>query len=198
MDTPSAEPTALYRYFDADDGLLYIGISRDPDARWTAHLYESKAPWCQLAAARTLEWHPSRDEAARAEIAAIRAERPRFNGSHNYAEAAFDPALWPTVTGKSKAVQLAALMRGEIASGRWAPGERIPSLAALGHAVGLSLSRVSSAVAALKDEGLLTFRAGNGLFVTRPDERPAPTTEAPIEPKTYVKLPHDWCWSQLA
>lgn len=173
-----AERTALYRYFNADGDLLYIGISIDPDGRLKAHR-DNHEPWVSEAARRSVEWHDTRADALKAEEEAIKAERPRFNGKHNYNDAPFDPAAWPRVTGRHKVPVIVDLMRSEIASGRWACGQRIPSLRTLGQAAGASIRIVSRASVQLQADGLLDFRPGHGLFVTGP---------ATIRPK----LPHDW------
>lgn len=194
---PSApERTALYRFYGADGDLLYVGISIDPDGRWKAHR-DNKEKWVPFVARRTVEWLDSRPEALDAEARAIRSERPRYNGTHNYDEVVFDPSSWPKATGKAKGSTVADLMRNEIQTGRWATGMRIPPLSTLATAAGVGRSIVSSAAKTLKNEGLLSFRAGHGLFVEQSAVEPAPSSP-PSEAKTFVKLPHDWCWSQLA
>ncbi|MGW2223840.1 hypothetical protein [Streptomyces formicae] len=193
------EPIALYRYFDADDALLYIGISNDPDFRAKAHLYESRRDdWPKRAVRRTDEWLDSREVALAAEKEAIRAERPLYNGTHNYDEASFDPAWWPRVIGSPKSSIIADLMRREISCGAWPLGTRIPSLRTLAGAAGLtSSSSAGRAAALLKAEGLLDFEAGHGLFVARLEPLPEPlASDVPVkravEPKDRVKIPHDW------
>jgi hypothetical protein len=42
---------ALYRYFDADDRLLYVGMSGDLAARDSSHIAKSR--WMELAARST-------------------------------------------------------------------------------------------------------------------------------------------------
>ncbi|MFF7329698.1 GntR family transcriptional regulator [Streptomyces sp. NPDC008150] len=176
----SPERTALYRYFDAKDELLYIGISNDPDFRRKAHLHEPRPDnWPSKAVRRTIKWHDSRSLARKAEQEAIRAERPRYNEKHNYEDAPFDPAAWPTINARHKVPKIAALMRAEIKSGRWGLGQRIPSLRALGEAVGAHSRIVSKASVILQGEGFLDFQPGRGLFVTHPQGN-------------RVKLPHDW------
>lgn len=174
----SPERTALYRYFDANEGLLYIGISIDPDGRLKVHR-DNHAPWVNEVSRRAVEWHGSRPLALKAEAEAIKAERPRYNGKHNYDDAPFDPASWPKVTASRKVAAITELMRSEILDGRWVHGKRIPSLRTLGDAAGASIRIVSKASVILQSEGLLDFRPGHGLFVTRP-------------PRTRPKLPHDW------
>lgn len=176
----SPEPTALYRYFDAADVLLYVGISIDPDERWKAHRYGTdRDGWPKEAVRRTVEWRDSRPEALTAEEEAIKTEKPLYNEKHNYDDAPFDPASWPTVDARHKVPEIAALMRAEIASGRWAPGQRIPSLRTLGEAAGAHGRIVSKASVLLQGEGILDLQPGHGVFVARA-RRPDP------------KLPHDW------
>lgn len=179
MTTPTGR-TALYRYFDADDVLLYVGISNDPDFRGKAHLYESRpGNWPKRAVRRTDEWHESRADALAAEERAIHAELPLFNEKHNYDDAPFDPSCWPTITVGQKVAAIADLMRTEISTGRWAVGQRIPSLRTMGAATGLSMRLVSKASVLLQGEGLLEFLPGRGLFV--------------MGPRTaFRRLPHDW------
>jgi len=174
----TSERTALYRYFDGAGDLLYVGISIDPDGRLKAHR-DNHEPWIPMAARRTVEWLASRPLALKAEEAAIKAERPRYNEKHNYNDAPFDPSIWPKVTARPKVPAIAELMRTEITAGRWAHGQRIPPLRTLGAAVGASSRIVSQASVILQEEGLLDFRPGHGLFVTRPRW-------------SGPKLPHDW------
>lgn len=80
LDGPTHDlrgPSALYRFFDADGRLLYVGISKDPDKRERAHALRS--PWHPHAKSRTIEWHESREAALDAERAAIHEEAPLFN-----------------------------------------------------------------------------------------------------------------------
>ncbi len=83
------------------------------------------------------------------------------------------------VTAWPKVPAIAELMRAEITAGRWALGQRIPSLRTLGAAVGASSRIVSQASVLLQGEGLLDFQPGRGVFVARPHW-------------SGPKLPHDW------
>lgn len=74
-------PTALYRLRDKAGGLLYVGITDNPERRWKDH--EKDKPWWPQVAARSIEWLPTRGLALTAEAKAIRAERPRHNLQHN-------------------------------------------------------------------------------------------------------------------
>ncbi|MEU3282892.1 type II toxin-antitoxin system Phd/YefM family antitoxin [Streptomyces antibioticus] len=76
MMTPS-QRTALYRLFDANGALLYVGISTQPDTRWTQHA--SDKPWWPLVQCRKVEWHPDRTAAEAAEREAVRTEEPLYN-----------------------------------------------------------------------------------------------------------------------
>lgn len=82
-DPPDGGPperTALYRCFDADDELLYVGISKDPAERWKQH---RGSAWWRHVTMRTVEWYDDRAAAERAERKAIQSEGPRYNVQHN-------------------------------------------------------------------------------------------------------------------
>jgi hypothetical protein len=74
-------PTALYRLFGDEDALLYIGVARIFGRRW--HQHAQAQPWWPEVKRQTVDWYPSREEALRAETAAIRTEFPRYNVVHN-------------------------------------------------------------------------------------------------------------------
>lgn len=92
MPDPRAkrEPTALYRLYSADETLLYIGISADPDRRFKQH--RDAKPWWPQVAQKTIEWHPSRNRALAEEADAIKAEAPAYNIEHHPAMASYQ---WP-------------------------------------------------------------------------------------------------------
>ncbi len=74
---PPSGPTALYRLFDIDDDLLYVGISKYPWYRWTQHAAEK--PWWPEVKGREFDWYITREEATEAEAQAIWLELPRYN-----------------------------------------------------------------------------------------------------------------------
>lgn len=192
----TTEPTAVYRYFDANDVLLYVGISTDPDERWKAHRYGlARKTWPKEAIRRTDQWCSSRPEALQVEEEAIKSERPLYNGTHNHDDAAFDPTSWPTAKRGRTTTHVAALIRDEITSRRWVKGQRLPSVRAMAEAVGASQNAISKASALLQREGLLVFESGRGLFVADKARR-KPTLPASEPTRTHrresVKLPHDW------
>lgn len=80
---PSARQatTALYRWYDAANRLLYIGITNDVAVRQSSHAKRSS--WAEFAARSTVQRFSTRQEAEVAEVKAIKAERPLFNRQHN-------------------------------------------------------------------------------------------------------------------
>lgn len=82
-ELPAMElPQALYRFFNADGELLYVGISLNPGHRWGQH--RADKPWWIEVATITVEAHRGRAEVLEAEREAIKRERPRYNLTHNY------------------------------------------------------------------------------------------------------------------
>jgi len=72
--------TALYRYFDADGKLLYVGISLSPTYRQSQH--RDASPWYERIARMQVEWFESRRLAMDAERYAIQSELPECNIVH--------------------------------------------------------------------------------------------------------------------
>jgi predicted GIY-YIG superfamily endonuclease len=72
-----AKPAALYRHFNVDGELLYVGISVSSLVRLTKHRHASS--WFSEIAVVKIEHFPNRPDALKAEAKAIREERPRHN-----------------------------------------------------------------------------------------------------------------------
>lgn len=83
MDETLGADTALYRHYDAEGTLLYLGITGSPSLR--AEQHRDRSPWWRFVADTTVEWFVSRDAATEAERDAIHDELPVFNGTHNKA-----------------------------------------------------------------------------------------------------------------
>lgn len=71
--------TALYRHFDEDGVLLYVGITNKPDTRRRAH--QKRAVWAEFAdqTREEVKWYSTRQAALEAETEAIETEKPLFN-----------------------------------------------------------------------------------------------------------------------
>lgn len=69
--------TALYRLFDGEGRLLYVGITFNPRDRWNGH--SGTKSWWKDVMRREVEWYETRSEAEGAEYAAIRSELPLYN-----------------------------------------------------------------------------------------------------------------------
>ncbi len=67
----------LYRFWDCDGVLLYVGLTADPGRRWQAHS-KDKGWWSQVARV-TVEHFPDRASVEAAERTAITTEKPCHN-----------------------------------------------------------------------------------------------------------------------
>ncbi len=81
MTTTEPTPTTLYRFFDAANRLLYVGIAGNPGRRFSEH-GKDKGWWTNVARS-TMEHFATRDAALTAERAAIIDEKPVHNVVHN-------------------------------------------------------------------------------------------------------------------
>lgn len=83
---PRLDPHFVYRVYDADDALLYVGCTNNAGRRFIYHRLRS--PWFVDAHRAEWEAYPTRLAALNAEDAAILAEEPRHNvrGTPRHAE----------------------------------------------------------------------------------------------------------------
>jgi predicted GIY-YIG superfamily endonuclease len=70
----------LYRHFDKDDTLLYIGVSLNPFKRLNDHKKQSS--WFAKISNVTVDKYPNREEVLKAERHAIITEKPLYNIRH--------------------------------------------------------------------------------------------------------------------
>lgn len=82
--------TTVYRLFDAQGQLLYIGTTADPQERWAQHGRERL--WWSSVVRATVEWYDTRTEALAVEREAIRSECPLHNDKATEREAVFPHA----------------------------------------------------------------------------------------------------------
>jgi predicted GIY-YIG superfamily endonuclease len=83
----SETATALYRHYDKNNHLLYVGISLNPLKRLTEHKSSASAKWVTAIAHITVEWFPSLSLAETAERLAIQTEGPTYNRAWSWAPA---------------------------------------------------------------------------------------------------------------
>lgn len=71
----------VYRLYDRDDALLYVGCTRDVEERMSQHKWT--APWIAEVDRCESDSYPTKAEALAVERAAIISLRPRHNQTHN-------------------------------------------------------------------------------------------------------------------
>ena len=121
----STKVFVLYRMFDAQDNLLYVGITNNPPSRFSGHR-NAQRWWGQVATIR-LATYPSRDALRTAEREAIIAEEPLYNRTHAFRddedypwddelEAALHHAAVAQATGEASGGELGTLFRRDLSS----------------------------------------------------------------------------------
>lgn len=72
-----AGQVAIYRHYDSEGTLLYVGITSDPHARERQHARQSQ--WARYVATINVQWCVDRNTALAVELRAIQSEAPVFN-----------------------------------------------------------------------------------------------------------------------
>lgn len=75
--TAAVAPTGVYRFYDADEQLLYVGVSSNLRTRWKEH--EDNRPWWGDIARHDVTWFATRAKALAEESRAICEDSPRYN-----------------------------------------------------------------------------------------------------------------------
>lgn len=148
---PNDEPTALYRLYDANDVLLYLGITFSPQARWEQH--RNRTHWFHQVARKEVEWYPTRSAALAAEEKATALETPLHDSSWRKTNDG-DRPMWLDPEGQQRVVDGLA---EEIEQGRHWIG-RVLMSGAVAKQFDVSRATASNAMDALQDRGLLAYR----------------------------------------
>ena len=187
MTKPNASGrTALYRFYAADDALLYVGITNRLSRRWEDHAKQK--PWWPLVDHQTVHWQPTREAAEAAETNAIATERPVYNIKGSPWEAciiddgaSFHVIPKPTFHSERFAAipdrrrlwpyeKVAAAIEARIRSGDYAPGTPLPSQDLIASEERVSKHTVSAAVRLLRGKGILSTRPRLGTFPAPPPD----------------------------
>lgn len=114
-----AEPTAVYRFFNADGVLLYVGIANNISKRWKQH--ENDKNWWHLIARTSVTWFESRSGAEGEEERSIDKERPLFN-ARKHPEGGWEQLRYDDSVDLERAH---AQLQCDLVDGTLLPGQRI-------------------------------------------------------------------------
>lgn len=185
-DDPVASPTkgavALYRFFNAQGRLLYVGISSVPAQRWAFHSLHAATTWWPQAALKQVQWFSQRSDAAAAELRAIRTEAPLYNcggapsplrelapgeklcpreNRQRFHEAtAQATAPWTAQPGTpwqwfNTDVAIAVTLANDMRQGHLSVGDQLPSISLLVNRFGVSTSTIRRAIRLLREDGVV-------------------------------------------
>lgn len=166
------ERTALYRFYGADDRLLYVGVAKDIKKRWKDH--ELVQRWWHLIERNSVTWLESREAALAAEATAVDEEAPLYNAIRR-ADGTYDRLRYDDSAEVQRA---ASIMRRELADGTLGPGAPI-HVVRLARRYEVSAISVLSALAHLPPGAII--ERGNKRFVADPARpRRTPRTLHPV------------------
>ncbi|MGY6019564.1 GntR family transcriptional regulator [Streptomyces spinosirectus] len=177
---PAARPgqTALYRFIDDSDRLLYVGITSNPAKRWADHRRYAATTWWPLAGRADVDWFDSRKDAAAAELRMIRTQAPLYNSGgapSPLRELAPGENLCPRTALSKLADEIgmdrwrrmhiheavADVLQSDIKAGRLPAGSALPTATELVGRFGVSVATVRRAVGHVVDSGHVV-RRGEG------------------------------------
>jgi len=169
--------TALYRLYNADNLLLYVGISKHPEQRYVEHR-QIKFWWHQVAR-KVVSWYDSREQAEDAETEAILTEHPRHDRTWRMSgSAARKHGIERVVEHDPEVGRVDAGLRKAIETGQYQVGDRLPGYRDIEELFGVSIPTARAAVLGLIRDGMvcnLSRSAGYPVTVVQesPTGRPA-------------------------
>ncbi|MEW5658318.1 GIY-YIG nuclease family protein [Streptomyces cinereoruber] len=189
------EPTALYRLYDTDDRLLYIGITKNLEQRWTGHKYSpTSSAWWPAVHRKVIEWHPTREAADEAETAAIVSEVPLHNkdktpSSWNVKRTKRSAELdWTIALKEPYSQQAARILAAELEAGSVQPGEPVPTIKDLHQRFGLSAATCGVILQTLAARGLVHQRGKGGRYYR---SRPGSVVQLPAQRRPRKPSPQE-------
>lgn len=142
----------VYRFFDAEGGLLYVGMTLSYESRLSTH--KSASPWWPRVARIELERFDTRREAMRAEFRAILGECPEFNVQGQPAEAGHPFRMMRQGAMLSREELAEAADCGAETIRQYESGRRMPSVGTacrLADALGVSFEDVARCFVPARD-----------------------------------------------
>ena len=170
---PKGERTALYRLYDVDDRLLYVGVAFNPEARWKQHARYKADLWWHEVQRKTVQWFFSRLDALHAETAAIKTELPRYNIIHRPSPLTIPDMKRPDYRIRTMGPRgyeplyqyIADQIFEQVRLGYIEPGDRLPPMRDMATHFHTSMATMQNSIAALKTRGVLEGRTGTGIYV---------------------------------
>ncbi|MFF4409851.1 GntR family transcriptional regulator [Streptomyces sp. NPDC001404] len=165
---PPDGPTAVYRLWDADEQLLYVGISHTPRIRYVQH--EGNKPWWPAVHRRTEVWYDSREGAEAAERTAIGTEKPLHNRTDG--NGANRPPLSGLSTHEPFESRRTVLDRleADLRAGRYPQHRFLPTPVELSRKYGHAARDVSAALNELQRNGLVQRVDSNRYVIATPGQ----------------------------
>jgi predicted GIY-YIG superfamily endonuclease len=180
MQELNKSPSALYRLYDSEDRLMYLGITMNPKRRFQQHGADKF--WWHLVVRHEIEWHANRVLAAEAEHAAILSEKPVHDASYRFATGLKYAYVNPPSDPYWR--PLAQLIYHEIEAGIYPPGEDLPRPTKMAAKYRVSRASVERALSRLIECRMVESRlpAGSCRVYTAcpsPDRRPVESVWGP-------------------
>lgn len=158
----AAVPTAVYRFYDSENNLLYVGMTHDLDERWATH--ERIQPWWLDVVRREFTWYDTRAAAEEVETTAAAVEKPRYHRIGNRtASGEVDQRMATEIERAMQAVSV------DIGNGTYPLWRFLPAYPVLSKKYGISVVGVTRGLARLAYEARSLVYDQDQFAVSRPD-----------------------------
>lgn len=165
---PDPGPTAVYRLWDAQGKLLYVGLSHSPRNRYVQH--EGDKLWWPAVERRHETWYDTRKEAEAAERAAIGNEAPLYNKTdENGANCLPHDCLNADARSESSSAVL-PILEADLRAGSYPKHRFLPMPVELGRRYGHAARHVLAALNELQGKGLVHRVSSNRYIPTTPGQ----------------------------
>lgn len=168
-------PTAVYRLYDRDGRLLYVGISDKPEHRFGQH--ERDKYWWRDVVTREVTWYPDRRLAEAEEYRAIASEAPEYNidvaGVSRFDGRPQEDRQRRYVTANSRLGKFEKVLvrLGEDIEANAFEGAELPLADSLAERYGVDAVTVQQALRSLRQTGVVVEHTGGKYWPARRSRR---------------------------
>jgi hypothetical protein len=163
---PDSGPTAVYRLWDSQGQLLYVGLSHSPRERYVQH--EGDKLWWPTVQRRHETWYDTRKEAEAAERVAIGNEAPLYNRTDQNGATCLPHRSLNADARIESSRAILSVLEADLRAGIYPRNRLLPMPVEMGRHYGHAARHVVAALNELQHKGLVHRVSSNRYVLTTP------------------------------